>query len=116
MRIISNEGKNERTGCEEVIILEVVDVSEDEEMVLELDLEVAGPNIEVASPNITEDRMPERMPGSEPAVAVGVLSFAGGVGGVLGVLGVCGSKKIKRDHKNSFFLEEGRHVPTPLPR
>jgi len=73
--------------CVEGVTLEVVAGTEDVllEAVLELDLELLG--------SITGDRIPERMPGSEPAVAVGAfLSFGvGGVGGVGCVLAVCGS-------------------------
>ena len=92
--ILSNENNvkgrdNERTGSEEVVILEV---AETEDVVLELDLEVVDP--------ITGDRIPERMPGSKPAVAdvAGVsLSFAA-VGGVWGVGGVGVVSKNQRDH------------------
>ena len=95
---LSNENKgqrdrNERTGSEEVVTLEVVLETEDVEVVLELNLEVVDP---VA---VAEDRIPERMPNKSVEVVdvVGVflsLSFAfGGVGGVR-----IGSKKMKRDH------------------
>ena len=118
---LSNENKgqrdrNERTGSEEVVTLEVVLETEDVEVVLELNLEVVDP---VA---VAEDRIPERMPNKSVEVVdvVGVflsLSFAfGGVGGVR-----IGSKKMKRDHlinlnsKRTMLFESGgrrqKHKP-----